>query len=174
MRSVLAIALVFVLGCETDQRIELVNHLPALSKYKPRDVHFSKKLIDPSYRYPYTVYIRFDIDSVLIHRLISDLCLESHFSTDSVDFKRALPYDFYRDFFKMKSIISARISGPNYSLHLPHWFNLTDETNQGVLAGFYLDSVGAVNISNFEERWNGRIVLNYSGNTVFILIDCFG
>jgi hypothetical protein len=74
----------------------------------------------------------------------------------------------------MKSIISARISGPNYSLHLPHWFNLTDETNQGVLAGFYLDSVGAVNISNFEERWNGRIVLNYSGNTVFILIDCFG
>lgn len=167
---VLAACLFF--GCNNSKEQAEV-YVNKLNKYPIQDVSYKKILRDPSYNYPYNVYIKFSMDSSYILKLIKDLELVKSFAEDSSDFKRYMPRDEYDLFFTMSSINNSRSSLGKETEDEMSWWSFKEISSGTVYASAYKDSIGVKKVVPFNENFNGRLALTSYKSDIYILIECW-
>src|SRR5215467_3102867 len=99
----------FLIGCINHEESP-ADYIKELDKYSIQEARVKKYLIDPSYNYPYNVYMKITMDSSSLLKLIKELHLVNSFGEDSVTLKRYSPPDEYKFFFSMNSINKERNS----------------------------------------------------------------
>ncbi|OJW31014.1 MAG: hypothetical protein BGO54_07580 [Sphingobacteriales bacterium 46-32] len=174
MLRVLLLLCIFFVGCDNSRK-EVVSYIKELDRYPVENISVKKKLLDPSYNYPYSIYIKIKMDSLYSDRLIYDLGLVRSFGEDSAAMKRYLPLDEYESFFTMNSINMERISSFRSADGSVSWwpFDIKPILFLQVYSTAYKDSDGHKRVAQYKESHNGRLALARHKSYIYILIDCW-
>jgi hypothetical protein len=159
-------------GCSNSKE-EAEIYVKEFSKYSIQNVSYKKILVDPSFNYPYNVYIKASMDSSSLLKLIKDLGLVKSFADDSSSLKRYMPLDEYDLFFKMSSINKRRNSFIKNAEDGMSWWPFNGINFSTVYASAYKDTAGVRKVVSFNENFNGRLALVSYKSDVYILIECW-
>jgi hypothetical protein len=159
-------------GCSNPKE-EAEVYVKDINKYSIQDVSYKKILVDPSFNYPYNVYIKVSMDSSSLLKLIKDLGLVKSFADDSSSLKRYMPRDEYDLFFKMSSINKRRNSFIKKAEDNMSWWPFNSINSGTVYASAYKDTMKVKKVVPFNEKFNGRLALTTYKSDIYILIECW-
>jgi hypothetical protein len=171
-RLITSIILLLLLSCLREENIAY-TYLPILKKIPVKIVHEKKILIDPSYNYPYNLYLELLIDTLHRKELISQMFLKTEYEVDTIELKKNTNLDEFRYYFEMKSVNINRISGYEAIEKKIRWWPQNIFTNP-IYSNSFLDTPGVKKIVPYNHSKNGRIAMAIDGMKVFILIECWG
>lgn len=174
VRILLLIALIVnFTSCNDGSENEMLTYLSVLKKYDFRNVSIRKVLVDPSYNFPYNVYIKLSLNESYHKQLIKDLGLiTKDEAKDTASMKIRMNIDEYQLYFKMSSINKSRNSSLQEDEEDIGWWPRSFEGP--VYAGSYLDIGNERRPVLLNQKRNGRIAASIKGSTIYFLIECWG
>lgn len=170
--NILIILSLFLFSCLREENITY-TYLPELKKIPVKIIHEKKILIDPSYNYPYSLYLELLIDTLHRKELISQMLLKTKYEVDTIELKKNTNFDEFRFYFEMKSININRVSGLEFIEKKIKWWP-QDIFAKTIYSNSYFDSLDVKKVVAYYQRKNGRIAVLIEGQKVFILIECWG
>lgn len=164
----------FLTSCKESNR-ELINdslgiEIPANSK----GIEYYEDNKTPDSRRPYNKFIKFSVDTIGLHEIIT----KTNLISNKGDFKKNMCLKNTDNFFikKLWSFESGNFIKVDESLRNKlNWWNPDDEKNSQLYASFYKER-GSPKIENcYLNEWDGRILLGYSEQKkiVYILIEVY-
>lgn len=171
-KSIIILCFWFLFSMCNDSKHEVITYLEALKNYDFKDVSIRKVVVDPSYNFPYNVYIKLSLDENFHKQLLDDLGLIRETEADSIMIKSLTNIDEYQLYFKMTSINKNRSSSFEEIEKKISWW---PQAFYGpTYAGSYLDSGDKRMPVSVRQKRNGRIVATTSGTTIYFLLECWG
>jgi hypothetical protein len=170
-RQLIFVLLVFICSCNNN-KYEMLSYLVAMKNYDSYDVSIKKVFVDPSYNFPYNVYIKVSVPKNSHEQLIKDLGLIIRNEIDTMAIKSLTNNDEYQLYFTMKSINKSRNSSLQEAEKNIVWWPQNFEST--IFAGSYLDTGKERKPVWFNQKRNGRIVASIKGDTIYFLIECWG
>lgn len=171
----------YMIGClyscrNASDNSQINQCLPEIKSCSFDSILYKKVYADPSYRIPYNIYMRLNIDDSLKRKIISLLLLKSKKENDNSLLRSLTTSTEYNNYFKINSINAIRYDNLAKESQQIKWWTVDTIWNkeQDIYAASYFDDGNIKKAGCGNDRKNGRIVCCFKDRYCFILIECWG
>lgn len=166
-----------LVSCVSDKedKIQIESSLGLKLKSSIDRVHYFKLLYDPSYLYPYNEYILLEANAEYFSDLVHDLKLTK---SDTADIDSLLCLTrkdhcgYYGNEFKYMTSINNPVERSEEVEKDLDWWKSNKASTVNTYVGYYNDKLKN-KIVQCNEKWTGRIAVQYLDGKIYILIERF-